>query len=184
MTASSKIKHETRGKINLGQTTISAAYITAALVVLFTAQLHNNLAFDVVLLLGSFIIFSLARAGQLMLNRRAKAGGFALIGLSIAVDLVAALTLLILGGTVVSVTTGLLIWLAGMTVVRVLALLKDAATPVKELRVATVFTLLATLAVFLVRADAIAAIGLFGAYTVVIGIFGMIAAFDHGRNAK
>lgn len=159
---------------NLASSLPAGAQLVVALAILFTAQLHLFLTADQLLAGCGLLFIALARIlPQLKAKMARQKAVLAQAGLEAA----AGVMLLTVANTAYLFVLILTIWAAATFVFNIVCFFKTVNRE-PEQKLFTVLPLILTMALLISGTDLVAAVGWFGAYAVVVGVFGLIAACD------
>lgn len=153
----------------------ATVHIVVALVVLFSAALHEQVWFNAAAFGFSVLtIAALNCVSRLCLQQKISVYEW-LYGVVCAAS---GLTMLLSPNVnAATFATIVLLWAAGTAVVKQMQLFTNASGE-QNLRLQAGLLILLTVCVLISFADMVAVIGFFGAYAVIHGIFGLIAALD------
>lgn len=158
--------------------TNAALHLVLALIVLFTATLHSEKAFNQFLLASGFVIIAITSY-----TTNSAAGTQNRYTLAQALLNLAAVPLLLVS-TVYDIF-GLVLcgWAAVTAILTIIAFLgiKDTAARQSKILVLTPFML--TLGLLFAGSDQVAIIGWYGVYATIIGVFELIAGLDGASGA-
>lgn len=165
----------------------AAVLIVTGLVVTFSAELHENVAFDTALVVAALALIGVVHGIEAFARR--KSGGVAEAILLAIVSLAAAVVVsaTVFGTGATFATTALALTLAAWALVSaLLEFLGMVVHPGTRQDAALVGAAGVLLAIFLLlfRDDAVAVIGFFGGYAVLAGVFLGIGAFDTRRGSR
>lgn len=156
--------------------TRAAVLLAVGLVVTFTAASHSDVAFDITMLAVSFLLIGLATGVEYLALRGAAESWWVAARAVIAFGAFGAML-------VVSDALSMALILATWAVLTALTTLMRVVRHVQPAKVAVPSLLLSLAlagAVLFAPNDEVAAIGFFGAYAIIRGVFLGIAAFDSG----
>lgn len=157
--------------------TRAAALLATGLAITFTAAQHSDLGFDLALVCAGLVLLAVAHAVQAV-AARGRSGGSVSVLLAVVTGIAAVAVPFI--GTALA----LAVVLAGWSLVS--ALLEFIGQKVfpgsrQDASFLGALGVLLAIALLLVRDDAIAVLGFFGAYAVIAAVFLGISAFDTRR---
>lgn len=149
-------------------------HLVLALVILFSATLHSSLVFDRTVVAVGLLVLTLA--GWFTAGKKPHMWGI----LQRINNLGAVAALLQIGHTAGGFTWIMVAWAAVTSVLKLGAFLqhKTPGRAFSDGKLATVLPVILTCCLLLSGTDQIALIGWYGAYAIVWGVFGVIAAID------
>lgn len=148
--------------------------LVIGLAITFTATLHQEFGFDLLVVAGALALIGLAHVIEGY--QRREIGGQ---GIAYALGLVSFVAAIVLTLTASEVVFPVVIaaWAVIAAVLEFASLPKNAA-PRQDAKLVGATGVLLAITVLLTRADLVAVIGFFGGYAVITGVFLGIAAFD------
>ncbi|MBT1035404.1 hypothetical protein KJY78_03445 [Canibacter sp. lx-45] len=158
----------------------AALHLVSGLTVLFTAVLHENLTANRAIFAVSLAVFAVARLlAQVLIkaDQKQRRHHFPLA----IIDALAVFITFLLASSVAVFSLTVILWALGVFFARLSVLVKLKNSAPRDRNLLPLTAILAGMLavfVFIVRTDQVSVIGAFGGYGVIIGIFGLIAAFD------
>lgn len=157
-----------------------AVLVVIGLAVTFTAALHEQLVLDRWLIAASLLVLGLAHLAE---RRAAVPGSRGPIPLLLATVAIVVAVLQLFTATPTAVTLTLAAWALVSGLCELLGAMLGFSSRGDSVFLGALGVVLATL-LLTVLADPVAALGFFGAYAIMAGVYTAISAFDSGARRR